>query len=235
MKSRQDCIREIASLSASWIFGRTSVIRAVSYSIAMGSSWRGGIEMVLVFLVVLSLLMTIADAHEAIRVVQKDGVWWFQDSSGHQFFSLGVNCVGGCYGHAEETPINPTRKARILSTLRDWGFNTVGSWSSPSLWDELYVADRIYTDFSEITHDVFDESFWSGGMADQLKAEVQPFLGLKNFVGYFLDNEPEWNAEKVFEFYLGLAKHKPGSQAFVAYLRTYYQGSIKKLNRDWIT
>jgi len=77
----------------------------------MGSSWRGGIEMVLVFLVVLSLLVTIADAHEAIRVVQKDGIWWFQDSSGRQFFSLGVNCVGGCYGHVEETPINPSRKA----------------------------------------------------------------------------------------------------------------------------
>jgi hypothetical protein len=174
-----------------------------------------------------------AEAHEYIRVVQEDGVWRFQDGPGRRFFSLGVNCVGGCYGHAEETPIDPSRKARIVSALRDWGFNAVGSWSSPSLRDELYMADRIYTDFSEITHDVFDESFWSGSMADRLKAEVQPFLGLKNFVGYFLDNEPEWNAEQVFEFYLGLDKHRPGSQAFIAYLRTYYRGSIEKLNRDW--
>jgi hypothetical protein len=188
----------------------------------------------------LSLLAIIAEgqcdpaqAHAYIRVVQEDGVWWFQDGSGRRFFSLGVNCVGGCYGHAEETPIDPSRKARIVSALRDWGFNTAGSWSSPSLWDELYMADRIYTDFSEITHDVFDESFWSGWMADRLKAEVRPFLGLKNFVGYFLDNEPEWNAERVFEFYLSLAKDRPGSQAFIAYLRTHYQGSIKKLNRDW--
>jgi hypothetical protein len=146
---------------------------------------------------------------------------------------LGVNCVGGCYGHAEETPINPSRKARIISSMQEWGFNSVGSWSSPSLWDQLYVADRIYADFSEITHDVFDESFWSGSMADRLKAEVQPFLGMKNFIGYFLDNEPGWNAEQVFEFYLSLAKDRPGSQAFIAYLRTYYSGSIKKLNRDW--
>jgi len=196
--------------------------------------------MVPLIFVALSLLAIVAEAqskpakaHEYIRVVQEDGVWWFQDGSGHRFLSLGVNCVGGCYGHAEETPINPARKARILSALRDWGFNTVGSWSSPSLWDELYVADRIYTDFSDITHDVFDESFWSGGMADRLKAEVQPFLGMKNFVGYFLDNEPEWNAEPVFEFYLSLAKHRPGSQEVIAYLRTYYQGSIKKLNHDW--
>src|SRR5215218_9653365 len=154
MKSRQECIRDIPMSSASRIFGRTSAIRAMSYSIAMGSSSRGGIEMMLVRLVALSLLATIANAQGAIRVVQKDGIWWFQDSSGRQFFSLGVNCVGGCYGHAEETPINPSRKARIISTLKDWGFNTVGSWSSPSLWDDLYVADRIYMDFSEITHDV---------------------------------------------------------------------------------
>jgi hypothetical protein len=199
----------------------------------MGSSSRDGIEMVLVLLVALSLLATIADAQGAIRVVQKDGIWWFQDSSGRQFFSVGVNCVGGCYGHAEETPINPSRKARIISTLKDWGFNTVGSWSSPSLWDDLYVADRIYMDFSEITHDVFDESLWSGWMAERLPDEVRPFLGMKNFIGYFLDNEPAWNPDQVFEFYLSLAKDRPGSQAFIAYLRRYYQGHIGKLNREW--
>jgi hypothetical protein len=198
--------------------------------------------MVPLLLIALSLLATIAEAqrapakaHEYIRVVQEDGVWWFQDGSGRRFFSLGVNCVGGCYGHAEETPIDPLRKARIVSALRGWGFNTAGSWSSPSLWDELYVADRIYTDFSEIRDDVFDESFWSGRMADRLKTEVQPFLGMKNFVGYFLDNEPAWNAYQIFEFYLRLAKGRPGSQAFIAYLRTYYQGSIKRLNREWRT
>jgi hypothetical protein len=199
----------------------------------MGLSWHGGIEMVLVHIVALSLLATIIEAHEAIRVVQNDGVWWFQDSSGRQFFSLGVNCVGGCYGHAEETPINPSRKARIVSILTDWSFNTVGSWSSPSLWDELYMTDRIYMDFSEITHDVFDESLWSGWMAERLPHEVRPFLGMKNFIGYFLDNEPGWNPNQVFEFYLSLGKERPGSQAFIAYLRRYYQGRIGKLNRDW--
>jgi hypothetical protein len=177
--------------------------------------------MVPLILVALSLLAIVVEAESSpakaddyIRVVQEDGVWWL-DGAGHRFFSLGVNCVGGCYGHAEETPIDPSRKGRIVSALKGWGFNTVGSRSSPSLWDELYVADRIYTDFSEITHDVFDGSYWSGGMADRLKAEVQPFIGMKNFIGYFLDNEPEWNAERVFEFYLNLDKHRPGSQAFI--------------------
>jgi hypothetical protein len=37
----------------------------------------------------------------------------------------------------------------------------------------------------------------------------------------------------VFEFYLSLARDRPGSREFIAHLRTYYRGSIKKLNRDW--
>jgi hypothetical protein len=195
---------------------------------------------VLLLLVTLSLVATNveaqsapAKAHGYIRVVQEDGVWWFQDGSGHRFFSLGVNCVGGCYGHAEETPINPARKARIVSRLQGWGFNTVGSWSSPSVWDELYVADRIYTDYNYQAHDVFDEAFWHGPFADQLKEEVRPFLRMRNFIGYFLDNEPEWNPSQIFEFYLSLTRERPGSQAFIAYLKTYYQGSITRLNREW--
>jgi len=106
--------------------------------------------------------------------------------------------------------------------MQEWGFNSVGSWSSPSLWDDLYVADRIYTDFSEITHDVFDESLWSGLMAERLPNEVRPFLGMKNFIGYFLDNEPDWDPGQIFALYLSLDKERPGSRAFIAYLRRYY-------------
>jgi hypothetical protein len=47
--------------------------------------------MVLVHTVALSLLaaipLAVVEAHEAIRVVQKDWSWWFQDGSGRQFFS----------------------------------------------------------------------------------------------------------------------------------------------------
>ena len=92
----------------------------------------------LLLVCMLLLSLRLADAQPShpqtqayIRVVQDNGVWWFQDGAGHKFFSLGVNCVGGCYGHAEATPILPVRQQRIVSLLRDWGFNTAGSWSSP--------------------------------------------------------------------------------------------------------
>jgi hypothetical protein len=82
---------------------------------------------------------------------------------------------------------------------------------------------------------VFDESFWNGSFASLLREEVQPFLGLTKFVGYFLDNEPEWDAEQLFEFYLGLPGSSPGRQALVAYLKKYYQDRIQRLNREWRT
>src|SRR6266487_5261904 len=57
----------------------------------------------------------------------------------------------------------------------------------------------------------------------------------EKFYWYFLDNEPEWKAQRMFEFYLRLGKSKPGSQAFATYLKTYYQGKISTLNHEWGT
>ena len=78
--------------------------------------------MLLFFVLLLSMRLAEAQppppqAHEYIRVVQENGAWWFQDGSGHKFFSLGVNCVGGCYGHAEATPMSPSRKQWVVSDV----------------------------------------------------------------------------------------------------------------------
>ena len=194
----------------------------------------------LVVALLFSLKLADADASPPtadgyIRVVQDNSVWWFQDGDGRKFFSLGVNCIGGCFGHAEDAPLSPSRKVRIMVLLKDWGMNTAGAWSSPSVWHELYVADQIYAQFVHNEDDVFDASFWDTRMAAQLIQEVQPFLGKKLFIGYFLDNEPGWPADEIFAFYLSLAKQTPGSQALVAYLKAYYQGSIDQLNLEWGT
>src|SRR4030095_6039508 len=58
---------------------------------------------------------------------------------------------------------------------------------------------------------------------------------MQNFLGYFLDNEPAWNASHIFAFYLHLGKHTPGSQAFLAYLHTYYRGRLSRLHQEWVT
>ena len=58
---------------------------------------------------------------------------------------------------------------------------------------------------------------------------------MKNFIGYFLDNEPRWNAQRIFTFYISLGKRAPGSRAFITYLKRYYRGQISALNHDWGT
>jgi hypothetical protein len=194
--------------------------------------------LVLALLVSLTLVTAGASSPQAgtfIRVVQDQGIWWFQDGDGRRFFSLGVNCVGGCFGHAEDAPLPPSRQAWMVSLLQAWGFNTAGAWSSPSVWDALDVTDQIYAAFAPTADDVFDEAFWGGRMADRVLQEVQPFLGRKRFIGYFLDNEPGWPAPEIFDFYVRLAKDKPGSQALITYLKAYYHGRIDQLNRDWGT
>ena len=108
--------------------------------------------LLLVCVLLLSLCLAAAQAappqpQAAMRVVQDDGVWWFQDGTGRRFFSLGVNCVGGCYGHAEATPMLPARQQWIAALVRAWGFNTAGCWSSPSVWPEFAVAEQISVDF----------------------------------------------------------------------------------------
>ena len=120
----------------------------------------------------------------------------------------------------------PARRQWIVPLLHDWGFNTAGCWSSPSVWPDFYVAEQIYVDFRPHAHDVFDAAFWQGPFADHLREEVKPFRGQPNVLGYFLDNEPAWNAPHMFAFYLRLGKHTPGSRALLAYLQTYYQGRI---------
>src|SRR5215510_14793090 len=79
--------------------------------------------------------------------------------------------LGGCYGHAETTPMLPSRKQWIVSLLHDWGFNTSGCWSNPSVWPYFYVTEQIYTHFLPQAHHVFDASFWQGPYADHLRDE----------------------------------------------------------------
>jgi hypothetical protein len=193
----------------------------------------------IIALLLMAGLMTMGPSstppHEFIRVVQENGVWWFEDGSGARFFSLGVNCIGGCYGHAEESPLAPSRQRWIVERLKAWGFNTAGSWSSPSVWEHFYVADQIYLTFHETQHDVFDESLWRDQLIEEIAREVQTFTGRKNFLGYFLDNERAWKAQEVFEFYLQLPKGTPGSRAFVTYIKGYYHDDLGQLNAEWST
>src|SRR3954462_7705392 len=121
---------------------------------------------VLSFLSVLSVLsvrcLALSSQPKAtgyVRVVQEKGVWWFVDGQGKKFFSLGADCVGGCTGHYESKPIPADKKMTIVSQLKDWGFNTAGCWSRPSVWKDFYVADQIYSGLAHGQEGRFDDMY----------------------------------------------------------------------------
>ncbi|MEK7476945.1 MAG: hypothetical protein AAB152_15080 [Candidatus Coatesbacteria bacterium] len=188
------------------------------------------------FTAVLCLLAGGAGAADGfVTAVQEHGVWWLRDGEGRPFFSLGVDCVAGCYGHAENHPVEPARKARIVGQLKAWGFNTAACWSSPSVWPDFYVADQLYARADPRETDVWDEAFWTAGwFPGMVRDEVAAFRGRRNVIGLFVDNEPHWDPEKLFRAYAALPSSAPGSRALVAFARTRYGGPAS-MNREWGT
>ncbi len=167
-----------------------------------------------------------------ITVKQEEGRWWFVDGKGKSFFFNGPNCVAGCYGHYEREPLAKWREERALQVLKGWGFNAAGCWSSPSVWDDFPFADQIYPGY-EIPMDYFDEPAWVPGLKKALLQETKAFIGNRNFVGYFLDNEPKWTHEKLFPYFRGLKSTAPGAKALVAFMKERYKGDLKALNAAW--
>ncbi|MFA0742841.1 MAG: hypothetical protein DFNUSKGM_002973, partial [Candidatus Fervidibacter sacchari] len=81
------------------------------------------------------------------RTEQVNGVWWFVDPDGHLFISKGVNHVSFGGDHCPAlgySPYNRNVQAKYGSEekwaeatanrLKEWGFNTIGAWSSRSLF-----------------------------------------------------------------------------------------------------
>jgi hypothetical protein len=174
-------------------------------------------------------------AGKAITVVKEDGVWWFKDTDGRKFYSTGVCCIAGCYGHSEPKPLDPAVEAQIASRLASWGFNTAGSWSSPTIWKHLYVVDQIYSLFRMEESDVFDENFWEPVFRKHVASEIATFPDKSRLIGYCLDNELLWPADEIYRTYLKRKAGTPGSLELVSFTSRFYQGDISRLNKEWST
>jgi hypothetical protein len=161
-----------------------------------------------------------ADGTGFIRAEQIGGVWWLVDPDGRPFLSKGVNHVnfGGDRSPAlGRSPYADAVSARYggpeawaeatAERLKGWGFNTIGSWSSHSMFDRglaytfiLDVGAKSGGDWQKgLFPDVFADGF---RQAAECVAEAEcaarrddPFL-----LGYFTDNElrwgPDWRSDR---------------------------------------
>ncbi len=192
------------------------------------------------------------------RVEQCNGVWWFIDPEGRPMISLGVDDIrycpdrirgaGPCPYMDSVKKLFPTRQAweeATLARLREWGFNTIGAWSDPELWDRgvgytviLNIAAHAGADWQHGRPvDVFDPRF--DRMADEVaQKECASRKDDRLLLGYFSDNELRWGAdwrgkETMLQMILELPAQAPGRRAAIEFLRKRYGGDIERLNRAW--
>lgn len=193
------------------------------------------------------------------HVEKINSVWWIIDPDGNAFISKGVNTINfqGDYSPAlGYSPYNrvllkkygnsETWARATVTRLREYGFNTIGAWSSEELFTKgmpytiiLNIAVRAGAEWiSGKVTDFFSEDFER--IANEVAEEIcaarrdDPYL-----LGYFTDNElrwsPDWRSPKhLFDDYIALEKNAPGKRALIQYLESKY-GSIRELNAKWNT
>lgn len=196
---------------------------------------------------------------EYFRIEKRDGAWWFITPEGHPFVSKGVtdvNYLGATlspgpfhdiivdkYGD-EETWIEAA-KAR----MQDWGYNTIGPWSSWSITGHMPHASVILDSAGHAPRhtpgDIVTD-FWTQGFEDHTYqvavTRATPFIGDENFLGYFLDNEAfwggseyEWRGQKsLLQLYLEFPSQAPGRVEALRFVREA-AADLDEFNATWGT
>ncbi len=183
------------------------------------------------------------------KTVQNDGAWWFQKPDGTRFFSLGVNVVNIGPPKGEYRAAKPEYASfrhysttaawaeATLARLRDWHFNTIGSWSNPIFHDGPLpftvvldlgaAAGAPWGDlFSPETAHKFDES---------AKRQILPLRNNPNLLGYFSDNELGWWSDALFVHFIRQPAANSTRQQLIRLLRSHYQDQFGALQRDFHT
>jgi len=192
------------------------------------------------------------------RVEQRAGIWWFVSPSGELTISAGVNNVSyqGDVNHGTTvhpyfdgiSKLYPSEDAwgKVeINRLRSWGFNNLGAWTTPFLWNYkmpytviLDIAARSGANWlNGIPLDVFAPQFETTAQTIAMK-ECAPRTQDPYLLGYFSDNElrwgPDWRGKQnMLTMYLNLPSTAPGRQHAVAFLAKKYSGSIQQLNQAW--
>ncbi|HEX8984639.1 MAG TPA: hypothetical protein VF767_04385 [Bryobacteraceae bacterium] len=157
---------------------------------------------------------------------QIDGRWWLVTPDGNAFFSKGVDNVS----FLPESDTSPKPPADILAwarntsrRLRDWNFNTAGSWSA----SQMYGTGVAYTPIIDMAAAVQSDVWLKGGVVDYFSQEFHdaaarvaerqcaPHAKDPWLLGYFTDNELRWGSdwrsrESLLEAYLKMPKGSAG-------------------------
>ncbi|HOQ04822.1 MAG TPA: beta-galactosidase [Anaerohalosphaeraceae bacterium] len=189
--------------------------------------------------------------------VQKDenGKYWFVDSAGRRFLSLGINNINAepFRPRPNTQYYNPVPtlfkgdfnawKQEVLQLLRDHGFTTIGAWSDGRLYDGpipgticLYVAAHGSDRCLDALRPDFEKR-----VLQNIQTVLDRYPHRNNLLGVFLDNEMPWYGHApwgeipnstLLEAALALPKEDAAHQAAVKFLRQRYS-SADNLAKAW--
>lgn len=191
------------------------------------------------------------------RTKQINGVWWLVDPDGHLFISKGVNHVSFAGDHCPALGYSPYQRnvqakygseekwaEATVQRLKAWGFNTIGAWSSPSLFRHmpytviLNMGARAGANWLKgIFPDVFAPQFQQTLM-DIAEKECAPRKNDPLLIGYFTDNElrwgPDWRSRQhlLDDYLLMLPPDAPGKEKLLEFFRKRYL-HIEGFNKAW--
>ncbi len=173
------------------------------------------------------------------KVAQQDGVWWLIDPLGKRFYSAGVcsiQPVGDDAPTLGYAPYNRNIKAKYGSEeaweietakrLKLWGFNSRGAWSAyPKALPEFINLDFSTGHWQKGTlPDYFSPQF-AQTVDETAKARTRP--DDHNLIGYFTDNELQWETDwrfgpSMFDLYTALPSTAEGKKQQKAFLQSRY-------------
>jgi hypothetical protein len=180
-------------------------------------------------------------------VAEGDGVWWFIDPQGKQFFSLGVSDIGAGPSREKYDHNRPAYAAfqhyastdawaqHTLERLAAWKFNTIGGWADESLARGpmpyavvLHLGSELGFPWNDAFSDEFEE-----GIEKLVRERVRPRSSDKNLLGWFTDNEQSWYPDMLFGYHLSQPATSGARKALIDILEGQYGGDFELLEQEF--
>ena len=174
--------------------------------------------------------------------------WFFVDPEGHPFYSIGVDCVSPNEPYYKDNIIPQygglaTWTEEIENRLKNWGFNTIGSWSIVDYFRGKFPYTVVLSIAGANWQTGAMPDFYSQEFTDRVKnivkTTVRKYKDDPYLLGFFLDNELHWGPDwripyMLFDEYIAMEKDSPGKIGVVNFLKSRY-GTIEKFNQEWGT
>ena len=162
---------------------------------------------------------------------------------GNRFFSVGINGIDPSLGaqparhsatHSEGAFHDaPGWTEQTLGLLKEWGFNTAGSFSS----DNLALPTIPELDLGWKSNFLWGDPF-DPATAQRMRGAARDAVGVYKHagkrIGYFSDNEVGWWSGALFRFYIAQPASNYTKRELIDLIRDYYGQDWRRFAEDFV-